>query len=149
MGKSSKRKQAKRGFGKIHKKKPSVTKVIPQNIGFGEMKVEDLIALLEQCDPDATISVHCDGMEGDGTIQCVQEHWSNPQSDGMGGYYRSCEVTLHDWEPDWEEDFGEEGILTISRNGLFVKTQDHPLDEVKVAKAYDRIMKMSEELFNL
>jgi hypothetical protein len=71
-------------------------------------------------------------MEGDGTIQCVQQHQGNPQSDFLDGHYRECEVIIHDWEPDWEEDFGETGIKIISRSGInniFVSTEDIPLDE--------------------
>jgi hypothetical protein len=152
MGKA-KRKKRTRGFEKvpaqkINLKKSEVTKTTYENIGYGEMRVQDLIAILSLCDPDAPISLQVEGMEGFGTIQCVQQHQGDPQSDFLGGHYRECEVTIHDWEPDWEEDFGETGIKIISRGGMnniFVSTESIPPDEEAIMKSYLSIMNESSD----
>ena len=118
------------------------TEVIYAAIGFGELRVQDLLDILNQCDPYATVSINVMNAEdSDGTIQCVQRHYGNPEHNNFGEPYRPCEIIIHHWEPDWEEDYGDDGIKVISRGGIkdiFVTTEDPPLDQEFLNQMYEK-----------
>lgn len=108
---------------------------------FKGMTVAELIALLQKCSPDATVLLNVTGMESDGTIECIHQHQGSKQYDNFGDSYFPQEVMIYDAEPDWEEDWGEDGIKVVSRDGMFVQTKSPDLDSEALEQAHQDLIK--------